>query len=242
MIARTFRRRSLVANRLACAPVRVHGSITHRFIDDDVAIADLDIVETVRVGADPRLELDRGPLAAKIRQRHQITRAALAASRKSILHAQRPFLKLHTIPSRPLRAGVSRHRKKAVCRASTTRPLLCATLGRTSRAAFTISHAAERMGSLCQLSNCHARKFRATFTPHREIHLRPRRLPYKAPERCPQTQMEDRNDAIWGRFPHRSVRSATSTVLTPGGSYTIFPHMIHRLYFRPTWDILVEAG
>jgi hypothetical protein len=45
--------------------------------------------------------------------------------------------------------------------ASTTRPLLWAA---QVVPPFTISHAAERMGSLCQLSNRHARKFRATST------------------------------------------------------------------------------
>lgn len=45
-------------NYLARAAIGMHGSVAYWLIDDDVAVADLDIVEAVRIRADPCLELD----------------------------------------------------------------------------------------------------------------------------------------------------------------------------------------
>src|SRR5260370_19938749 len=72
----------------------MHRAIADRFVDDDVAVADLDIVQAVRIGAYPSFELDGCALAPKVRQRHQIPRTALPASRKREFHAHRPFLSL----------------------------------------------------------------------------------------------------------------------------------------------------
>lgn len=82
----------------ACRTVGVHRAITHWFVDDNVAVANLHVIQTIRVGADPRLKLDRGALASKIRQRHQITCTTLATSRKSELHARYPFLQFRRSP------------------------------------------------------------------------------------------------------------------------------------------------
>jgi hypothetical protein len=76
----------------------MHRPITYRLINDNVAVADLDVIQAIWVGADPCLELNRSALAPEIRQRHQITRTTLATSRKSKLHARYPFLQFrHTL-------------------------------------------------------------------------------------------------------------------------------------------------
>ena len=67
------------------------------FIDNNVAIANLDVIETVGIRAHPCLELDRSSLAAEIRQRNQITRTALATARKRKLYPHHPVLTLHAM-------------------------------------------------------------------------------------------------------------------------------------------------
>jgi hypothetical protein len=48
-----------------------------RFVNIDVTIPDFKVKAAIRIGADPGFVLDRCPLTAKIRQRHQISRMAL---------------------------------------------------------------------------------------------------------------------------------------------------------------------
>lgn len=52
---------------LAIRSVWVQRCVTHWFVDDDVTIANLDVVEAVWVSAYPCLELNRCSLAAEIR-------------------------------------------------------------------------------------------------------------------------------------------------------------------------------
>jgi hypothetical protein len=48
-----------------------------RFVPIDVTITDFQIKAAIRISAYPGLVLDRCPLAAEIRQRHQVSRIAL---------------------------------------------------------------------------------------------------------------------------------------------------------------------
>jgi hypothetical protein len=68
-------------------------SAANRFIHVDVTISNLDVEAAGRIGADPRLVMDRGAPSAKIGQRHQISRLALLAFRQSHFHPTSP----HTI-------------------------------------------------------------------------------------------------------------------------------------------------
>src|SRR5690349_8146137 len=72
----------------------MHRAVAHRLVDDDVAVANLDVVQAVGVRAYPRLELNRRALAAKIGQRHEIPSATLPTSRKLEFHSHLPFLQL----------------------------------------------------------------------------------------------------------------------------------------------------
>ena len=54
------------ANPLSRCSVRVLQCVAHWLVDDDVAIANLDVIETVWVCTNPCLELDRRPLAAEV--------------------------------------------------------------------------------------------------------------------------------------------------------------------------------
>ena len=66
--------------------------ITDRFVNDNVPVTDLDVVQARGIGTDPGLVLDRSSLAAEIRKRNQITFTALATPRKCILHEIASFL------------------------------------------------------------------------------------------------------------------------------------------------------
>ena len=70
----------------------MEGSIANGFINDNIAIADLDVVQARRVRTDPRLVLYGSPLAAEIRKRDQITFTTFATPRKCILHEIVSFL------------------------------------------------------------------------------------------------------------------------------------------------------
>lgn len=56
----TFRRSAgaFVGEVLPCAPERVQGSVTDRLVDDDIAIANLHVVQAGGIRADPRLVLN----------------------------------------------------------------------------------------------------------------------------------------------------------------------------------------
>jgi hypothetical protein len=58
------------------------GTIAHRLVDDDIAIANLHIVQAAGIGTNPRLVLNRSTLAPEIRERNQIAFAALTAPGK----------------------------------------------------------------------------------------------------------------------------------------------------------------
>ena len=45
---------------------RMHGPVTDGLVDEDVAVADLDVEPTFGVGADPGLIVNGGPLTAKV--------------------------------------------------------------------------------------------------------------------------------------------------------------------------------
>ena len=66
--------------------------IADRFVNDNVPVTDLDVVQARRVCANPCLILDRSSLATEIRQRNQITFTTLATPGKSVLHEIASFL------------------------------------------------------------------------------------------------------------------------------------------------------
>jgi hypothetical protein len=66
--------------------------IADGFINDNIAVADLDIVQASWVRTNPCFVLDGSSLAAKIRKRNQITFATLATPGKCILHEIASFL------------------------------------------------------------------------------------------------------------------------------------------------------
>src|SRR5262249_31571405 len=76
---------------LAPRAVRMHRAVADGLVDDDVAVANLYVVQAIWVGADPGLVLDGCSLASKIRQRHKIAGTALPTPRKRLFHAHRPF-------------------------------------------------------------------------------------------------------------------------------------------------------
>ena len=72
--------------KAARAAARVAGlgaRVIHGLIDQDIAVANLDVEPAIRIRAYPCLVRDRRTLPAEVRQRHQITLAALAALRKA---------------------------------------------------------------------------------------------------------------------------------------------------------------
>ena len=73
-------------------------SVAYRFVDDDIAITNLDVVQAVGVRANPGLKLNRRSLAAKIRKRNQITRTAFATARKCEFNPHHPILTLQARP------------------------------------------------------------------------------------------------------------------------------------------------
>lgn len=89
---------------LARCSVGVKCRVAYRLIDDDIAIANLDVVEAVGIGAYPRLELNGRALAAKIRQRNQISRAAFTTAWECVLDPHLPVLTLHWCWSAQIRS------------------------------------------------------------------------------------------------------------------------------------------
>lgn len=79
---------------LARCAIGVECRVAYRLIDDDVAIANFDVIEAVGIGAYPRLELNGRSLAAKIRQRNQISRAALTTAWECVFDPHLPVLTL----------------------------------------------------------------------------------------------------------------------------------------------------
>jgi hypothetical protein len=67
-------------------------AIADRFVNDDVTIANLDVVQTRGIGADPCFVLDRSSLATEIRKRNQITFTTLATPGKCVFHEIASFL------------------------------------------------------------------------------------------------------------------------------------------------------
>jgi hypothetical protein len=68
----------------------MHGPIAYGFIDNDITVPDLDIVEAVRIGTNPGFVLDRGTLAAKVRKGNEIALMTFATLRKREIHALCP--------------------------------------------------------------------------------------------------------------------------------------------------------
>ena len=100
--AQSVRRRPHdLRERLTIRPVWMQRSVTDRFIDDDIAVPNFDVVEAVWVGANPGLELNRRALATEIRERNQITCTALPTARKRELNPHRPVLTLQAMLIRP---------------------------------------------------------------------------------------------------------------------------------------------
>jgi hypothetical protein len=66
--------------------------IADGLVYDDIAVADLDIVQASWVCTDPCFVFDGSSLAAKIRKRNQITFTTLATPGKCILHEIASFL------------------------------------------------------------------------------------------------------------------------------------------------------
>ena len=61
----------------------MNGAVRNRFVDVQVAVANLEIKTAIRVGTDPRLVVDRRPLTAEIGQWHKVTCLALLAIGKA---------------------------------------------------------------------------------------------------------------------------------------------------------------
>ena len=66
--------------------------VANRFVNDDIAITDLNVVQARGIGADPGLVLDRSSLATEVRQRNQITFTTFATPGKSVFHEIASFL------------------------------------------------------------------------------------------------------------------------------------------------------
>ena len=77
---------------LAATTIRMERPIANRFINDDITITDLDIVQASWVCTDPSFVLDRSSLAARILKRNQITLTTFATPGKCILHEIASFL------------------------------------------------------------------------------------------------------------------------------------------------------
>ena len=87
-----FSTRYTCACYLLPVAIRVEWPIADGFVDDNVAVTDLNVVKTRGVRTNPRLVLDGSSLAAEIRKRNQITFTTLATPRKCILHEIASFL------------------------------------------------------------------------------------------------------------------------------------------------------
>ena len=61
----------------------MNGAVRNRLVDVQVAVANLEIKTTIRVRTDPRLVVNRRPLAPEIGQRHQVACLALLAVGKA---------------------------------------------------------------------------------------------------------------------------------------------------------------
>jgi len=81
----------VVALALRLVAMRVDRSVTHRLVHDDVAVANLDVEETLRIGAHPCLVLYGRPLTPEVREWNQVARIALPTTRKHHLHAPCPL-------------------------------------------------------------------------------------------------------------------------------------------------------
>jgi len=77
---------------LPSAAISMKRAITNWFINDDITVADFDVVQARGVSANPGLILDRSSLATEIRQRNQITFTTLATPGKCIFHEIASFL------------------------------------------------------------------------------------------------------------------------------------------------------
>ena len=82
----------VVATLLAAAAILVERPITDGFVDDDIAVTDLDVVQARWICANPGFILDRSSLATEIRKRNQITFTTLATAGKCIFHEIASFL------------------------------------------------------------------------------------------------------------------------------------------------------
>jgi hypothetical protein len=66
------------------------GPIVDWLVDIDIAVSDLQVESTLRVGANPGFVLDRGPLAAKIRKRHKVSSIAFLTFGEIVVRFQKP--------------------------------------------------------------------------------------------------------------------------------------------------------
>ena len=66
-------------------------AVVYRLIDEQVTVADLDVEAAIRVGTDPRLEVDRRALAAKVGKRHKVSISTFTTFRK-LIHPTPPDL------------------------------------------------------------------------------------------------------------------------------------------------------
>ena len=67
-------------------------AVTNGFVDDDVAVTDLNIVQARGVSANPCLVLNGSSLATEIRKRDQITFTTFATPGKCVFHEIASFL------------------------------------------------------------------------------------------------------------------------------------------------------
>jgi hypothetical protein len=58
-------------------------TVADRLIDINITVADLQVVTALRVGADPRLIVNRRALVAEVRERHKISGLAFLAFGKT---------------------------------------------------------------------------------------------------------------------------------------------------------------
>src|SRR5579862_3350549 len=77
----------------------MHRAVVDWFVDEDLAIANLQVEGAVRVGADPGFVLDWRALVAKVREGHEIAHIALLALGEiEFAHPTRPFKNYRTNP------------------------------------------------------------------------------------------------------------------------------------------------
>jgi hypothetical protein len=75
----------------ALAAVHVELAIVDGLIEEELAVADLDVVAAVGVRADPGFEVDRRALAPEIRERNEISIVTLTTLRK-LIHPPHPLM------------------------------------------------------------------------------------------------------------------------------------------------------